>query len=138
MGRHLVLYDGVCGLCNGVVRFVLTRDRGEVFDFASLQSRTGRSWLQRFDHDPDALDTLVVVTDYGSDAAAARFKSEAALHIASALGLPWRSSALLRVIPRPIRDLLYDLVAATRYRVFGRHNTCPLPSPQERRRFIDV
>lgn len=138
MARHLVLFDGVCGLCNRGVRFVLPRDRAPVFDFASLQSATGRSWLTRFGRDPDALDTFVVITDYHGDTPGIRVRSDAALFVTGALGQPWRTMAVFRLVPRAIRDFAYDLIARRRYRLFGRYDTCPLPAPDERQRFIDL
>ena len=95
-GVHLVLYDGVCGLCNSVCQFVLARDRRRAFDFASLQSLTGRAWLARFDRNPDDLDTVCLITDYRTTPAL-HVKSAAALAIAAraatARGHRSRSSA---------------------------------------------
>jgi len=138
MGRHLVLYDGVCGLCNSLVQFVLPRDRGGAFDFASLQSATGRGWLERFGRNPDALDTFVVVVEYRGTAPAVRTRGDAALFVARELGLPWRLLGILRVLPRRLRDLGYDVIARRRYRLFGRYDACPLPPPEAKERFIDM
>jgi predicted DCC family thiol-disulfide oxidoreductase YuxK len=136
-GRDLLLFDGVCGLCNRLVRFVLARDGAHRFDFASLQSETGRQWLSRFNHDPNALDTVVVIADYRG-VPSVRARSDAAIHVAGALGQPWRLLTLLRWLPRWTRDGGYRLVARSRYRIFGRYDTCPLPSPETRQRFIDL
>ena len=137
-GRHLVLYDGVCGLCNGFVQFLLPRDRGHSFDYASLQSETGQAWLARFGKSPDSLDTVVVITDYRGSAPAMRARADAALFVVRALGQPWRSLAVLRVLPMRVLNLGYDLVARNRYRVFGRYDVCVLPRADEKDRFIDV
>lgn len=136
-GQHLVLYDGVCGLCNAVTQFILARDGQGTFDFASLQSATGRMWLERFGRNPDSLDTFAIVTNYQTSPAM-QDRSAAALLAAGALGAPWSWLTIFRVLPRPIRDRLYDFVARHRYRWFGRYDTCLIPTPDQRARFIDV
>jgi predicted DCC family thiol-disulfide oxidoreductase YuxK len=137
-GRHLVLYDGVCGLCNGIVQFVLPRDRGHVLDFASLQSVTGRSWLAHFGRTAEPLDTLVVVTNYAGPSPDILIKARAALFVAGTLRLPWSILSGFRVFPSALLNAVYDAVAARRYRVFGRHDFCPLPTPEQKERFIDI
>ena len=136
--EHLILYDGVCGLCNGLVQFVLARDRRGWFDFAALQSDIGRATLRKFGRDPDDLSTFALVTDY-QRAPVLLTKSAAALAVSALLGQPWRALAVIgRLFPRAFRDWWYDRVAAVRYRVFGRYDTCPIPSPEQRRRFLDA
>jgi predicted DCC family thiol-disulfide oxidoreductase YuxK len=137
-GQHLVLYDGVCGLCNAAVQFLLPRDRRQIFDYASLQSKTGQAWLARFGKNTDTLDTVVVVTDYRGSAPAMRSKADAALFVVRSLGQPWRSLALLRVLPKAVLNAGYDVVARRRYRVFGRYDACLLPRAQDKDRFIDL
>ena len=136
-GVHLVLYDGVCGLCQGVCQFIVARDRDGVFDFASLQSGTGRAWLARFGRNPDSLDSFCVSTDYRTTPAL-HDKSRAALAVAGRLGPPWRWLVVCRVLPRAISDWVYDIVARYRYRWFGRTDTCLLPAPDVRQRFLDL
>jgi predicted DCC family thiol-disulfide oxidoreductase YuxK len=138
VGRHLVLFDGVCGLCNGMVQFVLPRDRTDLFDFASLQSATGRRWLTRFNRNPDRLDTFVVIKDYKSAAPGILIKSRAALFLAGALGFPWPALRVVGVLPDVLLNPVYDVVARYRYNMFGRYDACPLPAPDQRRRFIDI
>jgi predicted DCC family thiol-disulfide oxidoreductase YuxK len=137
-GEHLLLYDGVCGLCNRVVQFVLPRDGRRLFDFASLQSETGRTWLARTGHHPNALDTVIVVANYRAASATAYTKADAALFVADALGWPWRSAFFLRLVPRPFRNALYEVIARRRYRLFGRYDGCLLPRADQRDRFLDV
>jgi predicted DCC family thiol-disulfide oxidoreductase YuxK len=136
-GAHLVLYDGVCGLCDRVLQFVLRHDHRRVFSFASLQSAVGRSCVEQSGGNPDELTTFYVIANYRTATARAFTRSDAALFVAGALGWPWRALLLMRFVPRVLRDQAYDLVARTRYRVFGRYDRCPIPSPQFRRRFID-
>ena len=137
-GRHLILYDGVCGLCNRLNRFVLERDAVAVFQFASLQSRLGQSILRGYGRDPDKLETLYVVVNYGSESAVLLSKSRAALFVLKTLGGPWRLAASLGVLPHRLLDWAYDLVARHRYRVFGRYENCLMPGPEYETRFIDV
>jgi predicted DCC family thiol-disulfide oxidoreductase YuxK len=136
-GEHLLLYDGVCGLCDRLVQFVLARDRRGVFDFAPLQSETGRAAVAREGGDPDALTSFYVVRDYRTDRARSFVKGRAALFVARTLGWPWSLAAMFGVLPTAVLDWGYDLVARYRYRVFGRFDQCLLPRPEQRARFID-
>ena len=133
----IILYDGVCGLCNRLNRFVLARDRAGRFRFAALQSALAGEILARHGRDPRDLDTLYLVLAHGRPEERLLRKSDAALWILRALGGPWRAAGALRVVPRRLRDLGYDLVARTRYRLFGRYDSCPLPEPRHRARFLD-
>ena len=137
-GHHLFLYDGICGLCNRVNQFVLRHDTAAQFDFASLQSATGQDLLQRRGHARRELTTFYVVSGYRSPTPVILSKARAALFVAKAMGWPWRLVNIVAILPTPVLDFFYDLVARHRYRLFGRFETCPLPSPQHRRRFIDV
>jgi predicted DCC family thiol-disulfide oxidoreductase YuxK len=136
-GRHLILYDAVCGLCDRLVRFVLPRDRREVFHFASLQSNLGRSLVRQFGRDPDCLDTFYVVSDYRGASPHLMGRARAALFVAKALGGPWRALAVLGVLPDGLLDPAYRLVARHRYGLFGRRESCFLPPAEYRRRFVD-
>jgi predicted DCC family thiol-disulfide oxidoreductase YuxK len=135
--RHLLLYDGVCGLCDWLVQAVLAHDRAEAFDFAALQSPEARDVLARFGASPDPLDTVYVVVDYqGSPALLGR--GRAAVFVLAALGWPWKAGGALRVLPTSLLDRGYDLVARHRYRLFGKYDQCLLPRPEHRARFIDM
>ena len=138
-GEHLVLYDGVCGLCNRLIQFVLRRDPRGLFDFASLQSATGQDILRRFGRNADAFDTVYVLTRYRSDGGSALLsKADAALFVVGSLGPRWRWLGLLRVLPKALRDWGYDVVAGNRYRLFGRYESCLMPSAEFKKRFIDL
>ncbi len=137
-GTAVILYDGVCGLCNRGVRFVLKRDRDGVFRFASLQSSTGREILARHGIAPDALDTFYVVREFGLVGERVLSRSSAAVYTAARLGGVWKSATMLRVLPPRVRDFVYDTIARHRYRMFGRYDTCPLPEARYRGRFIDA
>jgi len=137
-GTAVILYDGVCGLCNRWVRFVLKRDHKGAFRFASLQSSAGREILARHGITPHALDTFYVVRDFGLAGERVLSKSSAAIYAAARLGGVWKVATMLRVLPARVRDWVYDTIARHRYGVFGRYDTCPLPEARYRDRFIDV
>ena len=131
-GRHLLLYDGHCGLCSRLVQFVLRRDRRGVFHFASLQSEAGRAVV------PDAdLTTFYAIANYRTAEAMRLSKSRAALFVMGSLGWPWKLVGLFDILPTALLDRLYDLVARNRYRVFGRREQCMMPRSEYRSRFID-
>lgn len=136
-GRHLVLYDDVCGLCSRLLQFLLRHDHRLVFNLASLQSRVGRSIVARSGGNPEELTSFYVVADYKTAASRVLTRSNAALFVAGALDWPWKAVQFIRFVPRGLRDHAYDVVARSRYRVFGGHDRCLAPSPQVRRRFID-
>jgi predicted DCC family thiol-disulfide oxidoreductase YuxK len=136
-GVHLLLYDGVCGLCNRMVQFVLACDRRRVFHFASLQSATGKAAVEQSGGNPADLTTFFVVANYRSAQARPLTKGRASLFVMTALGWPWSAARLLGVLPDAVLDRLYDLVARNRYRVFGRSEQCLMPRPEYRSRFID-
>jgi predicted DCC family thiol-disulfide oxidoreductase YuxK len=127
----LVLFDGVCNLCNGFVRFVIRRDPGGHFTFGSLQSGSARQVLSLHDVPQPLPDSLVLL-----EAGQVFTRSTAALRIARRLTFPWPLVAALLAIPRPLRDWVYDRVARNRYRWFGRRDQCMLPTPEQRRRFL--
>ena len=137
-GTHLVLYDGVCGLCSRLLQFLLRHDHRRVFDFASLQSATGRAIVERCGGDPRELTSFYVLADYRTSNSRVFTQSDAALFVAGELGWPWRMARLMRMAPKRVRDRAYDLMARTRYRVFGRYEHCLIPSKEFRSRFIEL
>lgn len=138
MPNPIVLYDGVCGLCNRAVQFLLKRDRHDRFRFAPLQSDFAANLLQRHDIDPTKLDTVYAVVNHGETDEKLLAKGDAFLLFAKVLGGIWNVARLGRVVPRPIRNWLYDFVAANRYRVFGKAESCMLPDPAYKHKFIEV
>ncbi len=143
VAHPIILYDGVCGLCNRFVQFVLKRDHAAQFRFTALQGEIAAGILSRHNQNSTALDTLYVLVPLpgpaGTESTESLFaRSDAVISILRALGGIWPLAALaLRLIPRPIRDWGYDLLARHRYRIFGRFESCPLPSPETRARFLD-
>jgi len=127
-GGAIVLFDGVCNLCNGAVQFILARDPGARFQFAALQSETARRLLGT----NASLESLALV-----EAGQVFRKSAAVLRIARKLRFPWTLLYVFVVVPRPARDLIYDWVARHRYGWFGKRDTCAVPTPGVRERFLD-
>jgi len=127
----LILFDGVCNFCSGVVRFVIARDPNGRFRFAPLQSDAAAARLQKFAGVSSNLDSIVLIE---GDRLFTR--SAAALRIARRLRSPWPLAYLLMAVPRPLRDWVYDFVARRRYRWFGRSDTCLVPTPELRDRFL--
>ncbi len=128
----VVLFDGVCNLCNAAVRFIIDRDPAGRFQFAPLQSAAGQELLSRHGLDAEQLQTIVLVED-----GRAYTRSTAALRIARRLRAPWSLLYGLIALPAPLRDWAYDLVGRNRYRWFGRRESCRIPTPEERARFLE-
>src|SRR5262245_6137462 len=133
---HLILYDGVCGLCDRIVRFVLPRDRQKRFRFAAIQGDHAGTALVRHGRSAAALDTFYVLVDEGAATERLLDRSTAMFFVMRELGGVWAALAWLRVLPRALTDWGYDLVARVRYRVFGKFDTCVMPRPEWRDRFI--
>jgi len=134
----VLLYDGVCGLCNRLVQFTLCHDHKHTFRFASLQGPTAASILERHRQSLANLDTFYVVTDLDHPAEQLQSRSDAALFVLRDLGGGWRVLAALgRLLPKILRDTLYNVVARNRYRMFGKFETCPLPDPKDRPKFLE-
>ena len=131
-GHAIVVFDGICHLCSGWVRFLLRRDRRGQFRFASMQSATGRGLLQAHGVDPDDPASFLLL-----ESGIARTDSDAILRVLDRLGGPWRAARVLRIVPRVLRDPLYRWIARHRYRLFGRRELCWMPSPEYAARFID-
>jgi len=134
--KHLILYDGVCALCNALVRFVLPRDRKDRFRFAPLQGETARALLRRYDKNPDDLDTFYLIADHEAAAPRLLERDRAALFVLARLGFPWNLAVVFRIIPRFLRRPVYNFVARRRYKWFGKFETCPIPAPEVRYKFL--
>src|SRR3954447_17119557 len=138
----VILYDGVCGLCNRMVPLILRRDPAGIFHFATLQGEFARAALARHAAERAAsemtnMETMYVLVAPGSAEERLLSHSEAALFIAARLRGPLRMARLFRLLPRFLRDWMYGVVARSRYRWFGKLDTCLLPEPQWEDRFLD-
>jgi predicted DCC family thiol-disulfide oxidoreductase YuxK len=127
----IILFDGICNLCSGSVRFIIQRDPGREFKFASLQSEAGKQYIEQYNIH-ETIDSIVLVKD-----GKVYLESTAALKIASRLKWPWRIFGILLGVPKPVRDRLYKWIAKNRYKWFGRDESCMLPSKENRDRFIE-
>ena len=135
----LILYDGVCGLCNRLVQFVLKRDSPGLFRFASLQSKLAGSILQRHGVNQQDLDTMYLVSDYQQPTERLAARSDASVAILRHLSGFWRIvAALLSILPRGMRNRSYNLIASNRYRIFGKFESCMIPEEKHRHRFLDM
>jgi predicted DCC family thiol-disulfide oxidoreductase YuxK len=137
-GQHLILYDGLCGLCNRWVGQILRRDPKGVFHFASLQSELGRALLLRHGRNPDLLDTLYVFVGYKLESPRVLSRARAGLFVIGQLETPWRFLKIFEVLPTFVLDAFYFLIARNRYRLFGKYDTCLRPDANYAARFLDV
>lgn len=131
LAKPVVVFDGVCNLCNGSVDFIVKRDADGLFQFASSQSAAGEELLKESGlHDFDG-ETVALIED-----GVGTVRSTAVLQIARRLGYPWKLAYGFIVVPRVVRDGAYRLMAHNRYRLFGTRDACRLPTPEERGRFL--
>jgi predicted DCC family thiol-disulfide oxidoreductase YuxK len=128
----LVIFDGVCNLCEASVNFIIRHDKDGIFRFVPSQSELGSALQQRYGINTAALDTVVLIRD-----GQVFTESDAAVEIASAFDGRWRLLGLARWIPRPARDWAYRRIANNRYAWFGRKDVCLIPTPDVRRRFLE-
>ena len=127
----VILFDGVCNLCNASVDFVMARDRRERFRFGSLQSEFGRETMAGHGQDPEALNSFALLED-----GTLYTRSTAALRVARRLGGAWPLLYVFILVPRFLRDAVYGWIARNRYRWFGKSDTCRLPTAEEKARFV--
>jgi predicted DCC family thiol-disulfide oxidoreductase YuxK len=138
-GHPVILYDGVCGLCNRLVQFVLRHDSQARFRFASLQSDFSSQVLKRYSASPDHRETMYLVLDFAQPTERLLARSQAARRLSSGLDRPWNALGLLvAVLPRTVADWGYNLIARHRYRIFGKYESCLLPAEPYRKRFLDL
>jgi predicted DCC family thiol-disulfide oxidoreductase YuxK len=128
----VIVFDGVCVLCNGWVDFLLARDLRGRYRFAAMQGEAGRRLLAAHGLDPDDPASFLLI-----DAEGAHTDSDAIVRVLSGLGGGWRLAAAGRIVPRALRDRLYRLVARHRYRWFGVRSACRVPDPRHAHRFLD-
>ncbi|MGG0717802.1 thiol-disulfide oxidoreductase DCC family protein [Robertmurraya massiliosenegalensis] len=129
MGRT-ILFDGECNFCDQSVQFIIKRDPDGVFKFASLQSDIGKKLLNNYNASSE-IDSFVLI-----EGEQCYFKSSAALRVCKNLKGAWKLLYFLLVIPKPLRDFFYGMIAKNRYKWFGKKDSCMLPSPEERKRFL--
>ena len=133
-GKHIVLFDGVCNFCNASVRFIIKRDKKDLFRYASLQSELGQSLTLSRGIDTKKVDSIVLI----QPGEAYYIKSSAALKIAKNLSGFYPILSIFIYLPRRLRDFFYDVVARNRYKWFGKKEACPMPTPEEKDKFLAV
>ena len=127
----ILLFDGVCNLCNSAVQFVIRRDKKDQFRFAALQSLAGQKFLEKYGISKIELNSFILIVD-----GKAYDRSSAALHVANKLGGLWKLIYGLIVVPKFIRDSIYNFIARKRYSWFGKKDECMIPTPQLRSKFL--
>ncbi len=129
--QALVLFDGVCNFCNASINFVIDHDPKKVFRFAALQSTIGQEILQKYSLSTSDFDSIILLKNDRIF-----LKSDAALEISRSLSGFWSGFYFFKIIPVFIRNFFYDLIAKNRYKIFGREDTCRIPTPELRERFL--
>ncbi|MCH6235527.1 thiol-disulfide oxidoreductase DCC family protein [Cognataquiflexum rubidum] len=127
----IILFDGVCNLCNNAVDFVIRRDKNDRFKFGALQDKATKSILKEYKINQNYIDSIILIR--GDQVF---YKSKAALEIARNLGSLWPAMYIFSIVPSFIRDPVYDWIARNRYRWFGKKETCRIPSPKEKQKFL--
>lgn len=128
----IAVFDGKCVLCSRGVAFLLRRDGARRIQFAAMQSETGRKLMAAYNVDDASPETMIVI-----DGDRCYFQSTAIIHLAAQLHWPWKALIAFRVVPAPLRDVIYRWIARNRTRLFGKRDSCYLPSPADRDRFIE-
>lgn len=131
--KKIILFDGVCNLCNGTIRYVIKHDRKNMFRYATLQSEIGRKLVSERDIDTSKVDSIILI-----EPGLAYFtKSDAALKIGRSFGGVWIFLFVFNLIPSSLRNIVYDFIARNRYRWFGKKEVCMVPSPELKAKFLD-
>ena len=132
--RNIIFFDGVCNLCNGAINFIIDLDKNNLYSFSSLQSNFAHHVLSSRDVDSAELKTIILIDNQGN----LFKKSDAVLRIITQLGGLWSLFKAFKIVPRFIRDFFYDIIAKNRYTLFGRKDTCRIPTPELQKRFLDA
>lgn len=131
--KKLILFDGICNLCNTSIQYVIKHDKKDIFMFAPLQSEAGKKVIEHFNIDTSKTDSIILYTEKnGVD-----FKSNAALKIALQLGFPRNLLGVFFVVPTFIRNWVYNIIAKNRYRWFGKKSECMIPTPNLKSKFLN-
>ena len=130
--KQLILFDGVCNLCNSSVLYVIKRDKKNKFLFAPLQSETGKQIIKAFNIDTSQIDSIILYTPEKG----IHYKSTAALKIASQLGFPTNVISIFLITPSFIRNWVYGYIAKNRYKWYGKKDACMIPTPELKSKFL--
>ncbi len=132
MNKKIILFDGVCNLCNSTVNFIIEYDKNDFFRFAALQSEQGKKFQTKFGLNPKELNSVILI-----DEDKIYFKSDAVLKISDELGFPFNSLNWFSFLPKIFKTWVYDLVAKNRYAIFGKKDVCRIPTPELRSKFLE-
>ena len=130
--NNIIIFDGVCNLCNASVKFIIKKDKKGIFKFLPLQSEKTEKVLEQFEVDVKNIDTVILIKDKKLF-----FKSDAALEIADSFDYPWKAFYFLTFIPKFIREGVYTFIASHRYNWFGKRKTCMIPTDEIKSRFLE-
>lgn len=132
MEKKIILFDGICNLCNGAITFIIKRDKNDLFRYAPLQSDIGKELAEKHHIDLTKVDSIILVANEKAVA-----KSTAALRIAQHLSGGWPLLAIFLIIPTFIRNVVYDFIARNRYKWFGKKDACMIPTQELKSKFLD-
>lgn len=133
LNKQLVLFDGVCNLCNGAIQFMIKHDKGDAFRYAALQSDIGKKLIAERNIDTEKVDSILLI----EPAVAYYDKSDAALQIGKQLKGYRTISSILYLIPKSLRDIVYDFIARNRYKWYGKKEACMIPTPELKAKFLE-
>ncbi len=133
LNKKLVLFDGVCNLCNGAIQFMIKHDKNDTFRYAALQSDIGKKLIEERNIDTDKVDSILLI----EPGVAYYDKSDAALQIGKHLKGYGTLSSILLSIPRSLRNIIYDFIARNRYKWYGKKEECMIPTPELRAKFLE-
>tara|TARA_R110002110_G_scaffold165869_1_gene366185 strand:+ start:67 stop:483 length:417 start_codon:yes stop_codon:yes gene_type:complete len=131
--KKLILFDGVCNLCNSSVQYVIKHDKNNVFLFTALQSEVGQNIVKHYNIDTSRVDSILLYTP----GKGIQYKSTAALKVASQLGFPINLLTIFLIVPKVIRNWVYDFIAKNRYKWFGKKDACMIPTPELKSKFLE-
>ena len=131
--KKIILFDGICNLCNSAVQFVIKRDKEAVFRFAALQSEIGKKLIAERNIDTNKVDSIILI----EPGIAYYIKSTAALKISTSFGGLWSLSTILMWLPEGFRNIVYDFIAKNRYKWYGKKDQCMIPTPELKARFLE-
>ncbi len=131
--KKIILFDGVCNLCNSSVQYVIKRDKNDIFRFTALQSELGQKIIKHIGIANQNIDSIILY----EPGKAYYYKSSAAIEIARDIGGLFTFATIFRIIPTTIRNILYDYIAKNRYKWYGKQESCMIPTPELKSKFIE-
>lgn len=131
MEGNIIIFDGICNLCNASINFLIKIDKNNVFKFVAMQSESGEQLLKKYGFSTTEIDSFLLISNKNL-----LTKSDAIVRISAQLPFPWNLFFVLKILPKGMRDYLYSLVAKNRYKWFGKKNQCLIPTPELNHKFL--